>query len=175
MSVCKLCSSAARSRPNSNKCSTLDQTAKINRSNKSRKAARAAKQQRTNELSRVKNKKQKPRQTPKQKNDGTHEPECKHVLENKRPNNFWHSCSKHSCGILLYVTCGAVLYDTHSCVTPLRNTLVGHYGTLLRDTLVRHSCRTDTLVKHSCGALVGHSCPKILWGTLAEHSCRTLL
>ena len=73
---------------------------------------------------------------------------------------------------------------------------MGHsYGTLLSDTLARHTCETllwdthaghsygtllwDTLVGRSCGALLwdtlaGHPCRKLLWDTLVGHSCRAL-
>ena len=76
----------------------------------------------------------KPRKNKEQ--DGTHAPECKHVLENKRPNIFWHSCRRHSCRALFW------------------DTLVRHFG-----HCVGHSCRTllwDTLAD---------SCATLLWDT----------
>ena len=75
-----------------------------------------------------------------------------------------HSCTRHSCGTLLWT----LLRDT------LVKTLVGHSrATLLRDTVVV----ADALVENSWGALscdtcVGHS---LLWGTLVGRSCGTLL
>ena len=66
--------------------------------------------------------------------DGAHEPECRHVR--KVTND---TLVGHSCGTLLWV-----ILEGNSC------------GTLLRDTLVGHSCGTvfwDTLVGHSCGTL----------------------
>ena len=69
------------------------------------------------------------------KQDGTPEPECKHVLKIQHPNKLRHSCRGHYCRMHSF--------RTHSCGALLQDTLVGHScRTLLWDTLVGHSCRT---------------------------------
>ena len=90
-----------------------------------------------------------------QKQDGAHEPECKHVRK---------------------TTC---VQMTTSCRTLLWDTLVGHSSRkLFWDTLTGHSCGTvlwDTLTGHSCGTLLWDTRVGHLWDTLTGHSCSTLL
>ena len=107
----------------------------------------------------------------KRKQDGAHEPECKHV---QKATYVQMTLVGHSCGTLLWVT-----LVENSCGTLLRDTLVGHScGTLLRDTLSSRTLLWDTLLGHSCrtllrDTLVGHSYGTLLWDTLVGHSCGT--
>ena len=96
-----------------------------------------------------------------QKQDETHEPECRHVFVtfSNEP------------------TCRTPWLDTlrwHSSRTSLLDTIAQRSGTtLLHDTLIWHSCGTlllDTLVSHTfLTLLTWHSC-KTTW-----RSCKTLL
>ena len=77
-----------------------------------------------------------------EKQDGTHESECTHALENKCPNIVRHSCRRHSGRTLLWDT-----LVQRSCGALLRDTLVEHSCKILQDTLVENCSRRSRAIR----------------------------